>query len=469
MAKKRVKILVVDDEPLKRSVLQDGLTAAGFSVAIAANPLDAEPLLAKDSFDIVLTDLRMPGEDGLSFLRSLKRRRPDQAVMLMTAYATVETAVEAMKLGAFDYIRKPFSTEELLLKFDKLLQYEQLDSENKALRRQLAVTHGEQRIIGRSQAIRDVLTRIHAVADTDSSVLIQGESGTGKEIIAHKIHEISHRAKGPFIAVSCAALPRDLVEAELFGHEAGSFTGATKRRIGRFELAHGGTLFLDDVDDIPLEVQVKLLRVLQERVFERVGGEESVRTNVRLVSATKKFLPALVAAGQFRDDLYYRLNVIPLLVPPLRDRPEDIELLAEYFLEKIAIKLNRGKLSITPTALTRLRSYSWPGNVRELEHILERLAALSRTDVLDETHMPELATSPAVNQIVSLSLADVSTVSMTSLLSEVEARLVQWALKKSNGNLARAAELLDIPRSTLQYKAGKLTNGNTEKEPPPAN
>ena len=451
-----MRILIVDDEPLKRSVMADELEAAGYSVTTATNPLEAEPILSKDHFDVVLTDLRMPGEDGLSFLRELKRQRAEQAVMVMTAYATVETAVAAMKLGAFDYIRKPFSTEELLLKLDKLRQYEHLDDENKALRRQLTVMAGEYRIIARSRVIRDVLTRMHSVADTDTAVLIEGESGTGKELIGHKIHEISHRAANPFVAVSCAALPKDLVEAELFGHEPGSFTGATRRRIGRFELAHGGTLFLDDVDDIPLEVQVKLLRVLQERTFERVGGEESIRTNVRVISATKNPLPAMVAAGRFREDLYYRLNVVPLRMPPLRERLEDIGPLVEYLLERIAIKLNRGALTVAHAVISKFQRYGWPGNIRELEHVLERMAALSMTDHLDEEDMPELPSSTSADQIVSLSLADVSTISMTSVLSEVETRLVQWALQKSQGNLARAAELLDIPRSTLQYKAAKL-------------
>ena len=447
-------ILIVDDELIKRSILEDELTAAGYSVTTAANTLEAEPALAQTCFDVVLTDLRMPGQDGLSFLHELKARRPDQAVIVMTAYGTVQTAVEAMKLGAFDYLQKPFSTEELLLKLDRLLHYERLALENETLRQQLG-RGAETHIVGQSEPMRRMLARIHAVAATDATVLIQGESGTGKELAARVIHETSFRSSGPFVAVSCAALPKDLVEGELFGHEAGAFTGATRRRIGRVELAHGGTLLLDDVDDIPLGVQVKLLRVLQERTFERVGGEHPLSVNIRVIAATKRALAAMVEAGEFREDLFYRLNVVPLHVPPLRERPDDIPLLVEHFLEKLAVKLNMGPVTITPRALARLRAHGWPGNVRELEHVLERMVALTRKGELDEEDVPELMSRSDATGLVSLSLADVDSVQMTAVLAEVEAHMVRWALARSQGNLARAAELLGIPRSTLQYKLRK--------------
>ena len=450
-------ILIVDDEPIKRSVLEDELRAAGYSVVAAANPLEAEAALDKTFFNVVVTDLRMPGQDGLSFLRDLKQRRADQPVILMTAYGTVETAVDAMKLGAFDYIQKPFATEELLLKLDKVSEYEDLASENEALRRQLAQPDVANRIVGQSEAIRGVLARIHAVAGTDTTVLIEGDSGSGKELVARTIHATSHRAGSSFVALSCAALPRELMETELFGHEAGSFTGADRRRIGRFELAHGGTLFLDDVDDIPLDLQVKLVRVLQERTFERVGGEEPVRVNVRLISATKKKLSAMVAAGKFREDLYYRLNVVPLRIPPLHERVEDIPLLAEHFLQRLAVRMNRGKLSLSPRAVAKLQAHPWPGNVRELEHMIERLVALSRSDVLDDVDLPGGGGSDGAG-IVSLALDNVGEVDMASVLAEVESRLVQWAMGRSAGNLARAAEMLRIPRSTLQYKVSKSTS-----------
>jgi DNA-binding NtrC family response regulator len=454
MPEGRARILIVEDEPIKRSVLEDELRAAGYVITTAASPLEAEPVLAGAYFDVVLTDLRMPGQDGLSFLRELKARHPEQAVMVMTAYGTVETAVEAMRLGAFDYLQKPFSTEELLLKLDKLLHYEQMLRENETLRQQLS-WGAETRIVGQSEAMRQVLARIHAVAGTDTTVLIQGESGTGKELAARAIHETSFRASGPFVAVSCAALPKDLVEAELFGHEAGAFTGAAKQRIGRPELAHGGTLFLDDVDDIPLGVQVKLLRVLQERTFERIGGERSISVNIRVIAATKHDLAAMVEAGEFRQDLFYRLNVVPLHMPPLRERLDDIPLLARHFLEKIAVKLNVGRLSITPAAIAKLQAFNWPGNVRELEHVLECMVALTRKEELDEEDVPKLTRRSDSAGPVSLSLDGVDALDMTAVLAEVETRLVRWALTRSQGNLARAAELLGIPRSTLQYKIQK--------------
>ena len=462
MAETKANILIVDDEPIKRSVLEDELSAAGYSVVTAGSPLEAESVLEKTFFDVILTDLRMPGEDGLSFLRGLKRKNPAQAAIVMTAYGTVETAIEAMKLGAFDYMQKPFSTEELLLKLDRLLKYEQLASENEALRDQLALPRTESRIVCQSKSMREMLSRIHAVAGTDTTVLIEGESGTGKELVARTIHETSHRSSGLFVAVSCAALPRDLMETELFGHEPGAFTGAAKRRIGRFEIAHGGTLFLDDVDDIPLELQVKLIRVLQERSFERVGGEQPILTNVRLIAATKKPLAALVSAGTFRQDLYYRLNVVPLHIPPLRDRSEDIPLLVDYFLEKLAIKINRGQLSISPRALLELQSYHWPGNVRELEHVLERTVALTPEDKIDKVHLPKPQAMIAPGGIVSLALSGVEKAEMTSIITMVEKRLIGWALARAEGNLARAAEMLGIPRSTLQYKIRRL-GGKSQK------
>ena len=460
----QMKILIVDDEPIKRSVLADGLRAAGHSPSSAANPLEAEPLLAKTQFDVILTDLRMPGQDGLSFLRNLKRQRPEQPVIVMTAYGTVDTAVEAMKLGAFDYLQKPFLTEELLLKLDRLFAYTQLESENEALRRELAPRHSECRIVGHSEPICQVLTRIHALAGVDTTVLIEGESGTGKELVARKIHETSARATGPFVALMCAALPRDLMETELFGHEPGAFTGATGRRVGRFELAHGGTIFLDDVDDIPLDLQVKLLRVLQERTFERVGGGETIHTNVRIIAATKSSISDLVAAGKFREDLYYRLNVVLLRVPPLRERLDDIPDLVAHFMHELAVKMNRAKLVVTPSAIAKLQMHSWPGNIRELEHALEQMVALLPDDLFDVDDIPELGPPRAPGSPVSMSLEGLDHVNMDSILADVEARLIRWALTRADGNLTGAASILETPRSTLQYRAGKI---NAEGPPAP--
>jgi DNA-binding NtrC family response regulator len=312
--------------------------------------------------------------------------------------------------------------------------------------------------------MRKVLERVHAISGLDTTVLIEGESGTGKELIARTLHASSHRAAGPFVAVSCAALPRELVEAELFGHEPGAFTGATKRRLGRFECAHGGTILLDDVDDIPLETQVKLLRVLQEKAFDRVGGEHPIRTNVRVIAATKQSIAALVAAGRFREDLYYRLNVVPLHLPSLRERKEDIPLLIRHFLERLAMKMNRGTLAITPAAVAALQAHDWPGNVRELEHVLERMVALSNSDKLDTPDVPEFIERRQPGELVSLSLEGVDKIDLAAVLAQTEAKILRWALARADGNLARGAVMLGLPRSTFQYRVGKLSPDSVSEE-----
>lgn len=450
------KLLITDDEPVKRTVMQEELTAAGYEVDVAASPLEAEPLLAAKTFDVIITDLRMPGQDGISFLRALKARRPEQAVIVMTAYGTVETAVEAMKLGAFDYIQKPFSTEELMLKLDRLLHYQSLAEENEALRRQLSATRTETRLIAQSAPMREVLARMHAVAGTDSTILIEGESGTGKDLVARLIHESSHRSSGPFISVACAALPETLIESELFGHEPGAFTGATARRLGRFELAHTGTLFLDDVDDMPLTIQVKLLRVLQERVLERVGSESPIAINIRLIAATKHNLVRLVSEGKFREDLYYRLNVVPIILPPLRDRMDDLPPLVAYFVERMAMKLARPDLTVDQAAMAKLMHYSWPGNIRELEHVIEHAATLTRSTRLTAADIPELAEPGPLRAPVRVDLERLSRLDLQATLDEIEARVIRWAVRRSAGNLAQAAEILGVPRSTLQYKLSKI-------------
>jgi DNA-binding NtrC family response regulator len=451
------RLLVIDDEPLKRSVLSDGLTQAGYQVTCAANAVEATQILSQEDFDVVITDLRMPGKDGLTLVREIRNKKPHQPVIVMTAYGTVETAVEAMKLGAFDFLQKPFSTEELLLKLDKLIQFEKLANENKALRKRLRHPRTEHRIVGRSEGMRQIMARIHAVAQTEATVLIEGESGTGKELIAREIHLTSPRCGGPFIPVSCAALPRDLIESELFGYEPGAFTGATQTRLGRFEMATGGTLFLDDIDDVPLEVQVKLVRVLQERSVERIGGQTAISLDVRILAATKKPLATLVAVGNFREDLYYRLNVVPLQIPPLHHRTGDIPLLAEYFLEKFAVKMNRHKLSLLPEAIEHLQAYAWPGNVRELEHTVERIVALTSQEAIgpDEV-LPLLPTHNTPNPVFHLTLDGLEQVDMNALIQDVEQQILNWALAKTDGNLAQTSQLLGIPRSTLQYKVQKL-------------
>lgn len=457
-----IRLLVVDDEPTKREVMVERLTEMGYSVEAYDNAIDAEKAFSKSEYDVVLTDIRMPGVDGISFLKNVKERKPDQAVIVMTAFSTVETAIEAMKLGAYDYLQKPFSTEELILKLDRLMNYRGVIEENLRLRKQLGHDRTMTKLIGNSPAMKEILGQIHVLATVDSSVLIHGESGTGKECVASLIHESSTRSRGRFIAVSCASLPSELIEAELFGHEKGAFTGADKQRAGRFELADGGTLFLDDVDDIPLGLQVKLLRVIQERKFERIGSETTLNVNLRLIAATKKDLASLVREGRFREDLYFRLNIVPLHIPPLRHRKEDIPALCEHFMGIYAVRLNRPNAKMSPDVMNKLMSYSWPGNVRELQNHLERMLVLSGGGQINSDLLPPDVAEPEMG-LVTIRTDYVDTVDLPGVLSSVEDHFVQWALSKSSGNLSKAAYCLRIPRSSLQYKVSKLNRPNADE------
>lgn len=459
----KCRLLIVDDEPLKQAVMKEHLSQEGFAVDIHSNPLDAAKAIPNNNYDVILTDIRMPGLDGISFLRSIKEKNPNQAVIVMTAYGTVETAIEAMKQGAYDYLQKPFSTEELILKLARLMNYKNIVEENQTLRKQLGHLATETKLIGESAAIRELLSKIHTLAAVDSNVLIHGESGTGKECVARLIHESSVRCKGQFIAVSCASLPRELIEAELFGYEQGAFTGASRQRIGRFELANGGTIFLDDVDDIPMDLQVKLLRVIQERKFERIGSEKTLSVNFRLVAASKKNLDSLVKEGKFREDLYFRLNIIPVYLPPLRHRKDDIPLLCEYFMNRFAVRLNRPNPQIDEDVIAKLVSYNWPGNVRELENVIERMLVLSKNGHLKTEQLPKNFYRSKTS-VVTVEPEYIEEIDLPETVSNVEDQLVQWALTKANGNLAKAASLLNIPRSSLQYKVSKLSSRNQQTD-----
>lgn len=455
MMSHKAKILLLDDEPIKRVVMEDQLREEGYIIDAYDNPLAADDALTKNTYDVILTDIRMPGLDGMSLLKKIKEKNPNQAVIVMTAFGTVETAIEAMKLGAFDYLQKPFSTEELILRLDHLMNYRDIVEENQALRKQLGHDRTETKLIGKSAAMRDVLSKIHTLASVDSNVLIHGDSGTGKECVARLIHESSVRSNGPFIAVSCASLPSELIEAELFGYEEGAFTGASKQRTGRFELANGGTIFLDDIDDIPLELQVKLLRVIQERELERIGSELTLNVNFRLIAASKKNLASLVENGQFREDLYFRLNIIPLYLPPLRDRKTDIPLLCEYFMNQFAIRLNLPDVRIDEEVIEKLTDYSWPGNVRELENIIERMLVLSGDGYITIDQLPKEFFEPDVST-VKIHTEYLDQIDLSKTVNDIECQLVRWALAKAEGNLTKAASLLKIPRSSLQYKMSKL-------------
>ncbi len=456
MTERALRILLVDDEPIKCQILKDTLEDNGHHVALARSPLEADGILDGESFDLIVSDIRMPGKDGITFLSEIKQRNPDQPVIIMTAFGTVDCAVEAMKLGAFDFLQKPFSAEEFLLKLDRLVQYEGLLEENRALKKRLAARSRATKLIGTSPAMREVKARVHAVADSDSTVLIQGKSGTGKEVVARMIHECSPRQAGPFVPVACAALPESLIESELFGYEAGAFTGAAKARAGRFETAHRGTLFLDDIDDVPMAMQVKLLRAIQERKIERVGSSEERAVDVRIIAATKTDLAELVREKKFREDMFYRLSVVPVHLPPLCDRLDDIPLLTAHFLDLYARKSGIPTPSITPDALEQLCSHSWPGNVRELEHVIEQTLVLNRKETIAAADLPILRPPIDGTSPVLVDLSGKQQVNLAELLAETEARLLRWALDRHQGNLARAAEALGIPRSTLQYKIARL-------------
>ncbi|MEK7788833.1 MAG: sigma-54 dependent transcriptional regulator, partial [Planctomycetota bacterium] len=432
--KMKNKILIVDDEKLMRVSLEDKLTKEGYSVSSLSNAVEGVKLLQSTNYDAVITDLRLPRMDGIDFLREIKKASPDTVVIIMTAYGSIENAVMAMKEGAYDYVTKPFSLEELTIKLQKALKHKDTIAENIMLKQRVLSQYGYDNMIGKGEGMKRVFEIISTVSNRDTTILIQGESGTGKELTAGAIHYNSNRRDGPFIKVSCAALNKEILESELFGHEKGSFTGAIKTRRGRFELADGGTIFLDDVDDIPLEMQVKLLRVLQEREFERVGGEETIPVNVRVICATKKDLKKLVQEGSFRQDLYYRLHVVTVQLPPLRERKEDIPLLVTYFIKKYATHQRVSVNSISQETLNLLLSYNWPGNIRELENVIEHAVAFCTSDTIIPRNLPgNLLERETPSGIFPIELSAIDSIDLQETLSEAERKLLLWAYQKTNG------------------------------------
>ncbi len=447
------RILVVDDEPLKRITLQIELSEHGYEVYEAADAEAARRLFDARPIDVVVTDVRMPGTSGLELLTYVKQVRPATEVVLMTAYATIETAVLAIKRGAYDYITKPFTTQDLLVKLDRLF----------ASRPHLEADHSVAtfgRLVARSQVMKRLFEQLRNVAPTDRTILLCGESGTGKELFAEAIHAHSLRREKPFVRFSCAALQPSVLESELFGHEKGAFTGAIRQKAGRFELANGGTMLLDEVDDIPTELQVKLLRVVEQQEFERVGGEAPVRVDVRLICAAKCDLLKLVKAGKFREDLYYRLNVISLTIPPLRERPDDVPVLARHFVQKHAALVGEKELGLAPHALDELLRYAWPGNVRELEHVLERALAFCDGNEVRPEHLAPLGSpeaAPATAALPAAELGDNGGLGLTETVSEIERRMIMLALRHCDNNQARAAHRLGIPRTTLRDKMARYS------------
>ncbi len=473
MAENAKHLLLVEDEAPLRAAIAEQLTDRGFIVEQVATGEEAVDRLAEFAFDVVLTDLRLPGIDGTQVLESAIERYPDVIGIVITGYGTVKDAVEAIKRGACDFVTKPFQFEELLHVLTSALEQRRLKSENAYLRSQLEARYRFEGIIGRSRVMTSLFQLLETVAVTNSTILVTGETGTGKELVARAIHHNSPRRVHRFVAINCAALPESLLEAELFGHVRGAFTGAVGTRQGRIEQAHRGTLFLDEVGNMSLAVQMKLLRVLQQREFERIGDSNSIKVDVRVIAATNSDLGRMVAEGTFREDLFYRLNVIPVELPPLRDRKEDVPLLAQHFLDKFATEVrgtgNGGNgsaagdmhMTLSQEAMRCLMAYAWPGNVRQMENAIERAVALSLgRSQIDATDLPaevQQAATPA--PVPDLVFPD-DGLDFDAYVRNIERELIRRSLEKTRGNKGRAARLLNLKRTTLVEKLKRLERGD---------
>jgi len=444
-------ILIADDEEPIRHVLAVLLSEQGYFVRAVEDGDDALRELAARDYDALVTDVRMPGMDGLSLVRAVQQQAPETTVIVMSAYGSHDLALEAMKAGAYDYLGKPFRPDEVLLVLRKAEERERLRAENRRLRREIQASRGAYAIVAESPAMKEVLRLVQKVAPAKTTVLIAGESGTGKELIARALHEMSPRAERPFVAVNCGAIPEQLIESELFGHAKGAFTGASGAKRGLFEEADGGTLLLDEIGDLPLHLQVSLLRVLQEGEVRRVGDARTIRVDVRVLAATHLDLAQAVAAGTFREDLFYRLNVVALELPPLRERTEEIEPLARRFLARHAVRLGIPEKPLPAEALRRLRAWRWPGNVRELENALERALVLSEGDEIDPDAFPEELRAAAAPSGPPPEPAT-GDLSIKRAQRVLEADLIRRALLRTQGNRTRAAELLELSPRALLYK-----------------
>lgn len=448
------KILVVDDDLLVRNFLAETLRRKKIEVATAESGQKAVKMLADNAYDMVITDMRMPGVTGIDVLRKAKEVNPNTVVIIITAFGTIENTVEAMRLGAFNYLLKPFSPDAIEAIIEKAKDHISLVEENQYLRHQVSTggSRTARRVIAESPQMKQILSDISHVAKSNASVFISGESGTGKEVIAQTIHQGSARANRPFIKVNCAAVPETLIESEFFGHEKGAFTGANLKRLGRFELAHGGSLLLDEVTEIPLLMQPKLLRVIQEQEFERVGGTKSVNVDVRLISTTNRDVKEAVSTKKLREDLYYRLNVVPIFLPPLRERREDILPLADYFLERMCLDNAKPKKQLTSEAKKKLLEYPWPGNVRELANIIERAVVLHTPTLLapEHLHLDNLLPAPPSSPYLPVGIT----------LQELEKRLIIETLQQHQDDRTKAAEVLGISLRTLRNKLLSYTENN---------
>jgi two-component system NtrC family response regulator len=443
--KKNLRLLLIDDDINLCTVLRHQLMKHGFAVETAYSGREGLRLFSEKDFDIVLTDIQMGDMNGIEVLKQIRRENEQVVVIIITAYGSVDNAVEACRLGADDYLTKPFGQEQLLFVIEKAVRFRQLQEENRQLRTEVTEKYRLGNIIAHSAAMEPVIQMAMQVARSNATVLLTGESGTGKELFARAIHYNSPRASKPLITVNCPSIPDNLLESELFGHVKGAFTGALRDRKGKFELADGGTIFLDEIGDLKESVQAKLLRVLQEHEVERLGGSEVIRVDVRVIAATNKNLEELVKQGRFREDLYYRLNVVPIHIPPLRERKEDIPFLVDTFVRKYA---GEQSFTVEPEVYSLMQAYHWPGNVRELENVIERAIVLSHEPRLTAESLPPHIGQPAAALPFELDA------SLT--LEEIERRAIQAALKKSGGNRTRAAQLLGIPRHVLLYRLKKF-------------
>ena len=456
-------ILLIDDEKNSRDVLNSLISASGHRVQSVESAELALEILQQRSFGIIITDLNLPGASGIDILKWVKENTPDTNVILITGMGSAESAVIAMKEGAFDYINKPLNIKELLIVIDKALANRQLINENRYLKQQLHGKYNFDNIIGSSPAMQSVFKRMEKIINTDSTVLILGESGTGKELVAKAIHFNSPRRNHSFVAINCGAIPSELLESELFGHVKGSFTGAIANKPGKFELANRGTIFLDEIATMPMVLQSKLLRVLQEHEIERVGADKSVKLDVRVISATNAELERSVKNGQFREDLFYRLNVIPIELPALRQRHEDIALLARHFLKKCCKEMERGNITISKAALAAMEQYEWPGNVREIENVIERTVALTDGVIINVSDLPAPMRTQFQKDVVALAHPKVTSegLNLPEVMTSIEKEMIEEALSLSAGVKARAATLLHLNRTTLVEKMKRL--GITER------
>ena len=454
--KKMLTILVADDDATHREVLRTLLEEWGYAVREAVDGEHAVALCRKQPFDLVLMDVRMPKKSGLEALKEIKVHNPAVPVLIMTAFSEVAAAVEAIKSGAYDYLTKPLDFEKLKVVLRNVFAHVGLIRENATLSRSLAATEAQTGMVGRSESMRALWEMVRTIAPTDATVLITGESGTGKELVAKAVHAASRRARGPFVAVNCAALTESLLASELFGHEKGAFNGADKKHEGHFLTADGGTIFLDEIGEMPLSMQVKLLRVIQEREVLSVGGNKAVPVDVRIIAATNRDLAKEVAAGTFRQDLYYRLNVVTLALPPLRERADDIPLLAQHFMARFADKNNKNIKGFTPGAMDRLVRYAWPGNVRELENVIERASILLLGEHISERELPERFAASQGDALTDALTTDCPT------LEDVERAVILKTLKRFGGNKTEAAKALGITRKTLHAKLSKYQSAQED-------